>query len=324
MNKKTAHNASPTLDAAPNADVERPVGNIGEDALTTVAAAKPVSRTRLTMRRLLASPRFWIGGSILVLMVLFAAFGNVINIYGPNDQDAYALNQPPSGEHWFGTDTDGYDIYAQVVVGLRKSIIIGLAAGIIGTFIAAIMGSLAGYLGGKVEMVINWLINFMLVLPSFFVLLLFAPALKGLSWVAIIVIVAAFAWMITAQVVKAQTKSLRDAEFVQAARYMGLGTPTILARHIIPNIASLLIVDATLGVVGAVLSETSLSFFGLGVQSPDISIGTLLSAGTSGAVTRPWVFLFPAAALVLLLTAVSVVADALRDAIDPTSGVNRG
>lgn len=324
MNKKTAHNADPSINAAPTADIERPAGNIGEDALKTVADAQPVSRTRLIFRRLFSSPRFWIGGSILAFMVLFAVFGNIFNIYGPNDQDAFNLNKAPSAEHWFGTDTDGYDIYAQVVVGLRKSIIIGLAAGIIGTIIAAIMGSLAGYLGGKVEMAINWLINFMLVLPSFFVLLLFAPALKGLSWVAIIIIVALFAWMVTAQVVKAQTKSLRNAEFVQAARYMGLGTPTILVRHIIPNIASLLIVDATLGVVGAVLAETSLSFFGLGVQSPDISIGTLLSAGTSGAVTRPWVFLFPAAALVLLLTAVSVVADALRDAIDPTSGVNRG
>ncbi len=110
---------------------------------------------------------------------------------------------------------------------------------------------------------------------------------------------------------------------MKAARYMGVGTFTILRRHIVPNVASLLIIDAALGVSGAVLSETALSFFGLGIQPPDISLGVLIANGQNAVTTRPWLFIFPAAFLVALLTAVNLVGDALRDAIDPTSEVNR-
>ena len=129
--------------------------------------------------------------------------------------------------------------------------------------------------------------------------------------------------MIMAQIVKNQTKSLKEREYVKAARYMGVGTLTILRRHIIPNVASLLIIDATLGVASAILAETSLSYFGLGIQAPDVSLGTLLQDGTSAAVSRPWLFLIPAGFLVTLLTAVALIGDGLRDAIDPTSEVNR-
>ena len=135
--------------------------------------------------------------------------------------------------------------------------------------------------------------------------------------------IGAFGWMVMAQIVKNQTKSLKDREHVKAARYMGVGTFTILRRHIVPNVASLLIIDAALGVSGAVLSETALSFFGLGIQPPDISLGVLIANGQNAVTTRPWLFIFPAAFLVALLTAVNLVGDALRDAIDPTSEVNR-
>lgn len=170
---------------------------------------------------------------------------------------------------------------------------------------------------------ITWLTNLFLVLPSFYVLMIFAPVLQTTSWVLIVVIVAAFGWMVMSQIVKNQTRSLREREFVKAAKYMGVPVPKILGRHIIPNVASLLIVDAALGVSGAILSETSLSYFGLGIQPPDVSLGTLLAAGQSAATTRPWLFLFPAGFLIALLTAVNLVGDALRDAFDPTSEVNR-
>jgi peptide/nickel transport system permease protein len=316
--------SSPDVRLLPDGDPGPAPGGRGPLPRRRRPAAPPgTSRAAMVRRRLLSMPRFWVGASILLLMVLWALFGNAPNIYGPADQDPFALSQSPSLQHWFGTDRIGQDLYAQVNSGLRKSLVIGLFAGLLGTAIAAVVGSVAGYLGGKVETVIVWFINFLLVLPAFYILLLFAPALRGLSWVAIIGIVALFSWMVTAQVVKAQTKSLRDREFVKAARFMGLSTPVIIARHVLPNVASLLIVDATLGVVGAILAETSLSYFGLGVQPPDVSLGTLLAAGTPGAVTRPWVFAFPALALVLTLTATSIMADALRDAIDPTSGAGR-
>lgn len=285
--------------------------------------SKPTSRTMLIWRRLRATPRFWVGGILLAFFVLFALLGNTINIYSPTDQDIFALNEPPSAQHWFGTNTIGQDIYAQSVVGLQKSLLIGIIAGPSASILAAIIGATAGYFGGRVEAIIVWFINLLLVLPAFFILVLMAPLLRQLSWMAIVVFLVLFGWMIMAQVVRNQTKAIKDRDFVRAARYMGVSTPKILGRHIIPNVASILIVDATLGVVSAIIAETSLSYFNLGIQKPDVSIGTLLADGSGAAATRPWLFVFPAGVLVLMLFAISLMADALRDAIDPTSGANR-
>ena len=287
------------------------------------AKKRPTSRSTLVWRRLKRKPNFWIGGVILGGIILFALFGNIPNIYEVGQADPYAFNSPPSAQHWFGTDSIGMDLYASMVEALRKSLLIGLLAAPIATLIAAFVGSLAGYLGGWVEMAANWVINLLLVLPVFYVLMIVSPLLASMSWIVLVIAIGGFSWMIMAQIVKNQTKSLKDREYVKAARYMGVGTFTILRRHIIPNVASLLIIDAALGVCGAILAETSLSFFGLGIQAPDVSLGTLISSGQNAVFTRPWLFLFPATFLVALLTSVNLIGDALRDAIDPTSEVNR-
>ncbi|WP_449374609.1 ABC transporter permease [Arthrobacter psychrolactophilus] len=165
--------------------------------------------------------------------------------------------------------------------------------------------------------------DLLLVLPSLFLFILLSRVFKSLSWVALIFLLAGFGWMIMARVIRAQTKSLRERDFIKAARFMGVDTWTIIRRHVLPNVSSLLIIDATLGVGAAILSETTLSFFGFGIQAPDVSLGTLLSAGQGAAATRPWLFVFPAAILVFTVLSASLVGDALRDAVDPTSGVNR-
>lgn len=284
---------------------------------------KPLSRWALVWRRLKRKPNFWIGAIVLGGIVLFALFGNIPNVYELGEADSYSYNAPPGAQHWFGTDSIGVDLYASMVEALRKSLLIGLLAAPAATLIAAFVGSLAGYLGGKFETFVNWIINLLLVLPVFYVLMIISPLLSNVSWIVIVVAIAGFGWMIMAQIVKNQTKSLKDREYVKAARYMGVGTGTILARHIIPNVASLLIIDACLGVSGAILSETSLSFFGLGIQPPDVSLGTLIANGQNAVLTRWWLFVIPATFLVALLTSVNLLGDALRDAIDPTSEVNR-
>lgn len=286
-------------------------------------APKRASRNKLIWIRLKATPRFWIGAITVGVLIIWAIAGPWFYPYKFDDQDALNMGIGPTNLHWFGTDSIGQDIYAQTLVGLRKSLVIGLIAGPAGTLIAAFVGAFAGYLGGKTDAVIVWFINLLLVLPSFFILVLISPALKSLSWVALTFFIAAFGWMVMAQVIRAQTKSLRDREFVKAARFMGVGTGKIIRRHIIPNVASLLIIDATIGVVYAIGAETALSYFGFGIQPPQVSLGTLLADGTASAVTQAWLFVFPAAALVILLFAVSLVGDALRDAVDPTSGAHR-
>ncbi len=295
----------------------------GATSTSQSSRKRPSSRFALVWRRLKRKPNFWIGGVVLGLIILFAIFGNIPNIYELGEADPYSFNSPPGAQHWFGTDSIGMDLYASMVEALRKSLLIGLLAAPAATLIAATVGALAGYLGGWVEMAANWVINLLLVLPVFYVLMIVSPLLSSMSWLVLVVAIAGFTWMIMAQIVKNQTKSLKDREYVKAARYMGVGTATILHRHIIPNVASLLIVDAALGVSGAILSETALSFFGLGIQPPDVSLGTLISNGQNAVLTRPWLFLIPAAFLVALLTAVNLIGDALRDAIDPTSEVNR-
>ncbi|GAA1649643.1 ABC transporter permease [Microbacterium flavum] len=284
---------------------------------------RPLSRAGLVWHRLRRMPRFWIGASVVVLVILWAFVGPLVYPWSISDRDVLNMGMGPTMIHWFGTNSIGQDIYAQTLAGLQKSLIIGLVAGPTATVIAATVGSASGYIGGWFDRIVQWIILLLLVIPAFFLFILLSPLIKGLSWVVLMFYIALFSWMIMAQVVRSQTRSLRNRDFVRAARYMGMPTRTILSRHIIPNMASLLIIDATLGVVTAIMAETSLSYFGFGIQKPDVSLGTLLADGTAAAVTRPWLFVFPAFVLIILLFAISLVGDALRDAIDPTSGMNR-
>jgi peptide/nickel transport system permease protein len=283
---------------------------------------RSVSRAGLIWRRLKATPRFWIGGSVIVMLVLFATVGPLLSPYRFDDQDPLYFNYPPTTVHWFGTDTLGHDVLTQTMVGLQKSLLIGFVAGPLATALSAVIGAFAGYVGGASDKVISWFIDLMLVLPTFFILILLYPFFHG-SWVVMTFFLALTGWMIMAQVVRSQTRSLRDRDFVKAARFMGFGPWTVVTRHIIPNVASLLIIDATLGIGAMILAETSLSFFGFGVQPPDVSLGTLLDDGQAAAVTRSWLFLAPAVVVVVLLLAINLVGDALRDAVDPSSGLNR-
>jgi peptide/nickel transport system permease protein len=164
-----------------------------------------------------------------------------------------------------------------------------------------------------------WIVDLMLVLPYFLILAILSPTFKGNSWLLFVLLLAMFLWQITARIVRGMTISLREREYVMAARYMGVSGPRIVFRHIIPNMSSLLIVDATINVSAAIIFETSLSYFGFGVQAPDVSLGTLIADGTNDATTFPWLFWFAAGLLVAIVLAVNLVGDGLRDAFDPNS-----
>src|SRR5699024_5114175 len=165
-----------------------------------------------------------------------------------NERDPYGFHAPPGAQHWFGADAIGIDLYASLTAALRKSLLIGFIAAPAATVIAALFGALAGYVGGVTELFPGWLVNQLLELPVFYVLMIVSPLLSSMSWIVLVVAIAGFSWMIMSQIVKNQTKSLREREFVLAARFSGVSTFTILTRHIVPNVSSLLIVDATIGV----------------------------------------------------------------------------
>ena len=165
------------------------------------------------------------------------------------------------------------------------------------------------------------MIDLLLVVPSF---LLIAVLTTGgpnspYAWLLLVVLLAAFSWTLSARVVRSLTLSVKEREYVQAARFMGLSAPKTIVRHVLPNISSLLIIDATLNVGAAILAETGLSFFGFGVQAPDTSLGTLLGDGARQVNSFPWLFTSPAIAVVVLVLSVNAVGDGLRDALDPNS-----
>jgi peptide/nickel transport system permease protein len=283
------------------------------------AAAPGATRTQLVLRRFLRN-RWAVFGLVCVLLLYALAFlGPLITPWDYAEQDYTGYLQPPSSQHWFGTTQIGEDVFAQTVRGLQKSLTIGLLVGLISTGLATLVGATAGYFGGWVDRALMWVVDLLLVLPSFLIIAILSPAFRGSTWLVFVVLLAAFGWMITARIIRGMTLSLREREFVLAARFMGVPPWRIISRHIVPNMASILIIDATITVGLAILLETTLSFFGFGVQPPDVSLGTLIASGTNSALTFPWLFLFSGGLLVLTVLSVNLIGDGLRDAFDPTA-----
>jgi peptide/nickel transport system permease protein len=287
-------------------------------AKSGVDVARFASRRTLVLRRFLRNKPAVV--SLILLVALFIGCYAVPPLlpYSYSDLDYLALQQPPTVDHWFGTNALGQDLLAQTLRGMQKSMLIGVCVAFISTIIAATVGTVAGYFGGWRDRTLMWVVDLMLVVPSFLLIAIVVQRTKGnIFW--LIVLLAAFSWMISSRIVRGMTMSLRDREFVAAARYMGVSNRRIIVRHIVPNVASIIIIDTALNVGVAVLAETALSFLGFGIQPPDVSLGTLIAAGTPSATTFPWLFLFPAGILVLIILCANLVGDGLRDALDPSA-----
>jgi peptide/nickel transport system permease protein len=294
-------------------------------AKSGLEAPEFASRRTLVLRRFLRSPSAV--ASLIVLLLLFVGCYALPSFlpYSYTDLDYTALLQPPNTRHWLGTNALGQDLLAQTLRGMQKSMLIGLCVAIISTGIAATVGSIAGYFGGWRDRALMWLVDLMLVVPSFILILILTPRTKNSGNVIVLVLLlSGFGWMVSSRMVRGMTMSLREREFIQAARYMGVANRRIITHHVVPNVASILIIDTALNVAVAILAETGLSYLGFGIQPPDVSLGTLIADGTQSATTFPWVFLFPAGVLVLILVCANLTGDGLRDALDPTSGALRG
>jgi peptide/nickel transport system permease protein len=276
-----------------------------------------LTRGQLVRRRFMRNKLAVFGLCNLIFMFLLAFLGPYLSKHKWDDLDFMYLLQPPSREHWFGTTQIGGDVFALTMRGLQKSLIIGLLVAFFSTGIAAVVGAFAGYLGGKIDKAMMWVVDLLLVLPAFLLIAVLSPLYRGKTWLIFVVLLAAFGWMITSRIVRGMAMSLRERDFIRAARYMGVPTRTIVFRHLIPNVASILIIAATLDVGGTILSETGLSYLGFGIQPPDVSLGSLIADGTNSALTYPWLFCFAGGALVLTVLSVSFIGDGLRDAFDP-------
>lgn len=289
----------------------------------TETSTEPLSRGRLVRRRFLRNRLAVVGIAVIVLLYVLAFSYPLISPFSYEFHDTNLTYDPPSLTHWFGTDNIGTDMFVSTMRGLQKSLTIGLLVGVISTLLSAVVGAAAGFFGGITDRALMWLVDLLLVLPSFLIISISSPLFKGASWLIFVVLLVLFQWMITARIVRGMTMTLKTREYVSAARFMGQSSWRIIFKHILPNMSSLLIVDATINVGSAVLQETGLSFFGFGVQPPDISLGTLISTGSDSALTFPWLFYAPAIMLIIAVLSVAVVGDGLRDALDPTSTKGR-
>ncbi|MGH8994243.1 MAG: ABC transporter permease [Acidimicrobiia bacterium] len=293
-----------------------PSGHAGAPVEETEAG---ISRGRLILRRFLRR-KISVACLFVIVGLFFLAYvGPHLTKFNHEYQDINHFLEPPSTLHWFGTTQIGQDVFAQTMRGLQKSLVIGVLTAFLSTGTAAVVGATAGYFGGWVERVLMWIVDLLLVLPAFLVIAIVSPAFREGTWLLFVLLLAGFSWMITARVVRGLTLSLREREFVAAARYMGVPAHKIIFRHLLPNMSSFLIIDATITVGGAILAESGLSYLGFGIQVPDLSLGILIAQGGPAAFTYPWLFLFSGALLILTVLSVSVVGDGLRDAFDPYS-----
>ena len=293
-------------------------------SIELVDATAIPSGAAIAWRRLAGNPEAVSGLVLLGALFLLAFLGPYLTRWHYADIDFTSFSEPPSADHWFGTTRDGKDVYALTLRGMRRSLVIGLLVAVVATGAAAVAGTCAGYFGGWADRLLMWPADLLLVLPMFLLVAIMSPLLRVENWLMFAISLAALLWMITARMVRNMTISLKEREYVLAARYMGVPPMVIICRHIVPGLGSLLIVDAAMNVSAAVIAETGLSYLGFGVQPPDSSLGTVIADGAAAAAGYPWMFYFAAGLLVLIVLGVNLVGDGLRDALDPAVRHGRG
>jgi ABC-type dipeptide/oligopeptide/nickel transport system permease subunit len=282
----------------------------------TVAAR---SQTQLIIRRFLAH-RLAVGSLLVFLIVVVASLiGGRLWKYGYADiTDQFS--SPPSWGHPMGTDDIGHDSMAQILRGAQKSVQVALLVAFLATTFGAIVGALAGYYRMWVDSALMRFTDLALTIPPIALLAVLAanvPEQAG-NWFFVGLVLAALQWTYIARVVRGQFLSLREKEFVEAARALGASDARIMFRHLLPNATGSIIVNATITVAVAILLETALSYLGLGIQPPDTSLGLLINDGQQAASTRPWLFWFPGIFIVIIALTINFIGDGLRDAFDPT------
>lgn len=288
----------------------------GAEAMQT-AALKGRSLWDDARRRLLRNKAAVASMALLALLVLAAVVGPWLVPFRfdeINKNDVWA--EPLQAGHLLGADALGRDLLARLLMGLRVSLAVGVVATFVSLVIGVLWGSVAGYAGGRVDELMMRIVDVLYSLPFiFFVILLMVTF--GRNFILMFVAIGAVEWLTMARIVRGQTLSLKQREFIEAARAAGLKQGAILSRHIVPNLLGPVVVYVTLTIPGVILAESFLSFLGIGVQEPMTSLGSLISHGAQDMELAPWLLIFPSIVMVVTLMAFNFIGDGLRDAIDP-------
>lgn len=272
-------------------------------------------------KKALSNPLALAGFIIIVLIFLLSMFAPLIAPYDPNDINVKAILLSPSIQHWMGTDGLGRDVLSRMLHGGRISLLVGLVAVGISTAIGIILGAMAGFYRGWVDTLIMRMVDVMLSIPSFFLILAVIAFLTP-SIINIMIVIGLTSWMGVTRLVRAEFLSLSEREFVTASRTLGAKDMRLIFRHLLPNSLTPIIVSAVLGVAGAVLLESGLSFLGLGVQAPQASWGNILTDGKEYIQFAWWLSLFPGLAILITVLGYNLLGEGLRDALDPRSNSN--
>lgn len=267
-------------------------------------------------RRFRQNPLALSGAMVVCIMFLISFLAPVITPYQPYTLDAYHVLLPPSANHWFGTDDLGRDVFSRMVFGARVSLKVGFVAIGIATVIGTVVGLIAGYYGGWVDSLLMRFVDIMLCFPTFF-LILAIVTIREPSILNIMLVIGFTGWMGVSRLVRAEVLSLRERDFILAARAIGCSDLRIIFRHILPNAIGPVLVYATLGIAAAILTESSLSFLGIGVQPPEPSWGNILASGKEFLEFAWWLFFFPGLAITITTLSYYLVGEGIRDALDP-------
>jgi len=279
-------------------------------------------------RRLMGNRAAVAGLAILSVVAFLAVFGPFVSPYAYNYIDYSVISCSPNwwpgtdvlcnagGQHWFGTDDIGRDLFVRVLYGARVSLAVGLIATLVSLVIGVAYGAAAGFIGGRLDELMMRFVDVLYSLPYIFLVIILMVVFNR-NFFLLFLAIGAVEWLTMARIVRGQTLSIKQKEFIEAARAAGVNTFTIIRRHVIPNVLGPVVVYVTLTVPTAILAESFLSFLGLGIQEPLTSWGVLISEGANQMETAPWMLIFPATFMAVTLFCFNFIGDGLRDALDP-------
>lgn len=272
---------------------------------------------KLILKRFVKHKMAVAGFFTLVALILAGLSAPLIAPYDPN-AIGFSFQSPPSAEHWLGTDQVGRDVLSRLIFATRVSLSVGILTVLLYVVVGVAVGAIAGYVGGWFDMLMNRVIDVFLSFPTLLIILVLVTVL-GTGLTNIIVVLALLGWPSVARIVRGSVMSLRQSEFVKAGIAVGFGTPRLIFGHILPNALAPILVNATFGAAAAILSESSLSFLGMGVQPPAASWGNMLNAAQSVTAlsSQPWLWIPPGMLIIVSVLSINFIGDGIRDAMDP-------
>jgi peptide/nickel transport system permease protein len=300
---ETAANAGPPL-IGPRGDAER-------------LATEQRSQLKIIFTRFFQHRPAVISLIVLMSIVIFAFIGPLFWQWDHTINRAIPSDVGPSLAHPFGTTRAGHDYMGQIMRAVQQSLKVGVVVALMVSVLGTLFGSIAGYYRGRVDAIIMRGVDVLIIIPLLAVVLVLSSATRGTSWYHVALIIGAFGWLSTARIVRGLVLSLREQEFVEAARALGASDSRIIRKHLVPNALGVIIVDATLVVAIAILIEAALSFLGFGITIPDTSLGLLIQNAQSFVFVRPRLFYIPGVFLIVICLTINFIGDGLRDALDP-------